>query len=153
MTRIDERGPEIRLDAAAVDRLRRALDRDGVAAAYLFGSQAAGGAGPLSDVDVAVWASPGLEAEQRFRLRLALIGAASSALATDEVDLIVLDDAPALLRHAAWREGRLLIDRDPRARVRGETWALVEYLDTKPLRATLAEGRRRRLAEGRFGRR
>jgi len=153
VTRIDERGPEIRLDAAALDRLRRALDRDGVAAAYLFGSQAARSAGPLSDVDVAVWAAPGLGSDQRFRLRLILLGAASEALATDEVDLVILDDAPALLRHAAWREGLLLIDRDPRARVRGETGALVEYLDTKPLRATLAEGRRRRLAEGRFGRR
>jgi hypothetical protein len=65
----------------------------------------------------------------------------------------LLDDAPPLLRHRAWRDGDLLIDRDPRTRVRDEARALVEYLDTKPLREQTALGVSHRLAEGRFGRR
>lgn len=152
MTRMDERGPAVRLDDAALERLSMALDREDVAAAYLFGSQVTGRAGPLSDADIAVWARPGLDADGRFALRLQLTGAAASALGTDEVDVVVLDDASPLLRHRAWKNGRLLVDRDPVTRVRGEARALVEYLDTAPLRAQLAEGVRRRLKEDRFGR-
>lgn len=140
------------LDTIGRTRLREVLDRDGVAAAYMFGSQARGGAGPLSDVDVGVWASPGLDSRERFDLRLKLTGAAEEALGR-EVDLVLLDDAPPLLRHRAWHDGELLIDRDPRTRVRDEARALVEFLDTQPLREQIAAGVSHRLAEGRFGRR
>jgi len=142
-----------KLDAAALDRLRDVLDRDQVAAAYLFGSQGRGNPGPLSDVDVAVWTSPDLDARERFQLRLQLARAAEQALGGQTVDLVVLDDASPLLRHRAWRDGELLLDRDPRTRVRDEARTLVEYLDTKPLRAGTAAGVSNRLAEDRFGRR
>ena len=141
------------LNAAGRKRLRAALDRDGVAAAYVFGSQARGNPGPLSDVDVAVWAAPGSDAGRRFTLRLELTKAATRALDGETVDLVVLDDASPLLRHRAWRDGELLIDRDPRTRVRDEARALVEFLDTKPLREQTAAGVSNRIAEGRFGRR
>lgn len=135
------------------DRLTRALDRDGVAAAYVFGSQARGDAGPLSDVDVAVWATPGMLPRERFELRMRLMSAASKAVGGKPVDLVVLDDASPLLRQRAWRDGQLLLDRDPVTRVRDEARALVEFLDTKPLRDQMAAGVRNRISEGRFGRR
>jgi uncharacterized protein len=141
------------LDRSSRDRLAAALDRDGVAAAYLFGSQARRRTGPLSDVDVAVWTQASLDARQRFDLRLELSAAATRALGGRVVDLVILDDASPLLRHRAWRDGELLIDRDPRTRVRDEARALVEYLDTKPLREQMATGVRHRLEEERFGRR
>lgn len=84
VTRIDENGPAIVVDAAARERLSVALDRGGVVAAMLFGSQATGKVGPLSDVDVAVWADPALDPSRRFDLRLELMGEASRALHTDE---------------------------------------------------------------------
>lgn len=141
------------LDDTRKASVRTALDSDDVAAAYLFGSQARGRPGPLSDVDLAVWASPDLDARQRFDLRLRLIGAVERVLDGQSVDLVVLDDASPLLRHRAWRDGELLLDRDPRTRVRDEARTLVEYLDTKPLREQTAAGVSNRLAEGRFGRR
>ena len=141
------------LEEAGRARLREALDHDEVAAAYLFGSQARSRAGPLSDVDVGVWASPLLDARRRFDLRIELARKVRDALRTEAVDLLVLDDSSPLLRHRAWRDGELLIDRDPRTRVRGETRALIEFLDTKPLREQTAAGVSHRLAEGRFGRR
>lgn len=142
-----------RIDDTGKASVRAVLDRDKVAAAYLFGSQARGNPGPLSDVDLAVWASPELNARQRFELRLRLASAVERALDGQAVDLVVLDDASPLLRHRAWRDGELLLDRDPRTRVRDEARALVEYLDTKPLREQTARGVSNRLAEGRFGRR
>jgi predicted nucleotidyltransferase len=40
------------LDEAALERLSHALDREGVIAAMLIGSQARGTPGPLSDIDI-----------------------------------------------------------------------------------------------------
>jgi predicted nucleotidyltransferase len=106
----------------------------------------------LSDVDVAVWLDPGLNDSERFRLRLELIGDAASALGTNEVDLVVLNDAPPLLKHRALRSTVPLLDRDPMTRIKLETRAISEYLDTKPLRERLTRAMRRRIDEGHFGR-
>lgn len=152
MTVVDERSRVPPVDEAARERLARALDREGVVAAMLIGSQARGTAGPLSDVDIAVWHEPGLDPATRLRLRLDLATAASRALGTDEVDIVLLNRATPLMRHRAIRDGVRLVDRDPRARVRFETRGLLEYLDTKPLRAELARGLRHRIEEGRLGR-
>jgi hypothetical protein len=153
MTKVDERTVVPPIDAAARARLARALDAPGVVAASLIGSHATGRAGPLSDVDVAVWLVPSRTADERFKRVRELREAASHALGTDEVDLVVLNDASPLMRHGTMRDGVRLVERDRSARVRLEARALVDYLDTAPLRATLAAGVRRRIAEGRFGRR
>lgn len=153
MTKVDERAHVPKLDEAALRRLAEALARESVVAGYLIGSQARDTAGPLSDVDLAVWLDPDLPRERRYDERLGLMGAAARAVGTGEVDVVPLNDAPPLLRQRAIRDGRLLVDRDPRQRVRFETAALVEYLDTAPLRQALAAGLRRRFAEGTFGRR
>lgn len=153
VTKVDEKAVVPEMGGEARERLARALDREHVVAAMLFGSQASGRPGPLSDIDVAVWLDPSLPAERRHGLRSDLLRAAMDALGTDEVDVVVLNAAPPLLRHRALKGGALLVDRDPRTRVGLETAALLEYFDTAPLRQTLAAGRRKRIAEGRFGRR
>jgi len=153
MTKLREQALVPPVDEVRRARLAGALDTAGVVAASLIGSQATGRAGPLSDVDVAVWLAPELDLHQRHERQLELIGAASRALGTDEVDIVVLNDATPLMRHRAMRDGIRLIERDRTLRVRLETRGLLDYLDTAPLRATLAEGVRRRIAEGRFGRR
>lgn len=140
------------LDEAALERLSRALDREGVIAAMLIGSQARGTPGPLSDVDVAVWHEPGLDTAGQRHLQLELARVASEALHTDEVDIIMLNRAPPLLRHRAVRDAKLLVERDPVARVRLDARALLDYLDTKPLRTEMSRGLRQRIREGRFGR-
>jgi predicted nucleotidyltransferase len=152
MTVIDERARVPAPDAAALERLRGALDRDGVVAAMLIGSQARGNAGPLSDIDVGIWHEPGLDPSTRLSLHLALASAAARALGTDEVDVVMLNRASPLLRHRAIRDARRLVERDPKARVRFEAKALLDYLDTKPLRDELAHGLRRSIEEDRFGR-
>lgn len=153
MTKVDEGASVPKIGAHERGKLAHALDRDHVVAGMLFGSQAAGAAGPLSDVDIAVWLDPELPREKLSSLRSELALAAIEALGTDEVDVVVLNEAPPLLRHRAMKGATRLFDRDPRARVRLETAALLDYFDTAPLRATLAAGRRRRIEEGRFGRR
>jgi uncharacterized protein len=153
VTVIDENARVQPVDAAARERLSGAFDQEGVVAAMLIGSQARGDAGPLSDIDVAVWHDPNLDAAQRLSLQLGLASAASAAVGTDEVDVIMLNRAPAPLRHHAIRDAVRLVERDHDERVRLETRAVLEYLDTAPLRAELGRGMRRRMSEGRFGRR
>ncbi len=147
MTKLDEHGVVPAVDPAARERLAVALDRDGVVAGSLIGSQATGEAGPLSDIDLAVWVEPALSPRERGALRLALANAAAAALDTDEVDVVILNDAPPPLRRRAQSAGARLVDRDPLTRVRFETHALLEYLDTKPLRAC-PRGRAKAAAAG-----
>jgi predicted nucleotidyltransferase len=141
------------VDTHGRERLATALDRDGVVGAMLIGSQARGEPRPLSDVDIAVWHAPGLDSAGRFRLRLDLIAAAEAALGTDEIDLIMLNDAPPLLRQRAMGEGIRLLERDREERVRLETKAIIDFCDTAPLREQLGEALRGRIREGTFGRR
>jgi predicted nucleotidyltransferase len=136
------------IDKSARMRLAAALDREGVVAALLHGSQATGKATALSDVDVAVWLDPSLSDDARLDLRLAL----TREIDSRQVDLVILNDASPLLAHRVRQSGIQLVDRDPVARIRLETQALIEYLDTKPLREELARGTRDRLTEDRFGR-
>jgi predicted nucleotidyltransferase len=96
---------------------------------------------------------PSVGVAERFRLRLELIAAAGRALRSGDVDLVVLNDAPVLLCHRVLRDGERLLERDRPTRIRFETRTILEYLDTKPLRAELARGVRRRLEDGSFGRR
>ncbi len=153
MVVMDEKSRVAPLDEDALRRLGRALDREGVIAARLIGSQARGNPGPLSDVDVAVWHDPDLDSRGRFDLQLSLADDAGRALGTDEIDVVMLNHAPPLIRHRAIREGLRLVERDEAERVRFETRAILDYLDTAPLRAELGRGVRRRIEEGRFGRR
>jgi predicted nucleotidyltransferase len=153
MTKVSERAVIPPLDPSRRARLALALDVAGVVAASLIGSQASGSAGPLSDVDLAVWLLPEMRRGQRHDLALALRDAASEALGTPEVDLVVLNDASPLMRHRAMQTGVRLVERERAHRIRLETRGLLDYLDTAPLRATLADGVRRRIKEGRFGRR
>lgn len=153
MTKIDERAHVPVVDAAARERLGEALDRDGVVAAMLIGSQARGNPGPLSDIDIAYWHDPGLDRDERWQLRLDLIGAAEETMRTSEVDLVPLNQAPPLMQQRAIRDAVTLVERDRDERVRLETRAMLDFFDTQPLRDALREGLMRRFEEGRFGRR
>lgn len=153
MTVVNEKSRIAPLDEAALERLSGALDREGVVAGLLIGSQARGNPGPLSDVDIAVWHEPGLDSRGRFDLQLGIAAEAGRALGTDEIDIVLLNDAPPLMQQRAIRDGKRLVERDRGERVRLETRAILDYLDTAPLRAELGRGMRRRMEEGRFGRR
>jgi predicted nucleotidyltransferase len=153
MTKVDERAQVPEIGDRGRRRLREAFDREGVVAAMLIGSQARGEAGPLSDVDIAVWHEPDLDRDRRWSLQLSLIDAACEALETSEVDLVMLNQAPPLMQHRAIRDGVCLVERDRDRRVRLETRALLDYFDTAPLRLALKEGVKKRIEEDRFGRR
>jgi uncharacterized protein len=152
MTKVDERAFVPEIDDDALRRLSEALDKEGVVAAMLIGSQARGEVGPLSDVDIAVWHEPGIDRKQSWDLQMSLMGAAQDTLKTNEVDLVMLNEAPPLFQHRAIRDAVRLVERDRDQRVRFETRALLDYFDTAPFRLALKENLKREIKEDRFGR-
>ena len=104
-----------------------------VVAAYLFGSQATGTATALSDVDFAVVLEPGVSASGD--VQAALISDLMLVLRRSDIDVVILNAAPPLLKERAISRGRLVYCRDDVARVRFEVAARREYFDTQPLRA------------------
>jgi hypothetical protein len=80
------------------------------------------------------------------------VQAACDALGTDNVDVVLLDRAPIVLRHEVFREGKPLLVRDPEALTRFRLESSREYLDTIPLRRTFEEAFFRRVRRNGFAR-
>jgi predicted nucleotidyltransferase len=108
-----------------------AASSQGLVAAYLFGSVARGSAQTGSDVDLAILYSTAPEASLQGT-PLALEAKLEKQLALP-VQIVVLNTAPVDLVHRVLRDGRLLIDLDPSARIRFEVRARNEYFDLLPV--------------------
>jgi hypothetical protein len=112
------------------DRLKtlgQALQKcEGVVFASLFGGAATGRIEPLSDVDVAVYLVEGVDAVEG---KLEAMGAVTAHLRTDEVDVVVLNEAPTALTGRILQTRRVILDREPFRRHRFESQALREFLD------------------------
>ncbi len=132
---------------AVTDGLRRALrDHPDVVFAYLFGSRAAGSTHSRADVDVAVWLDPNLPRVPYLGLHLAL----RDAVGRDDVDLVVLNDAPPALAHVAIG-GVLLVSRDEGRRADAEARIMARYRDRLPALAAHTEAFAQRLRERGLG--
>jgi predicted nucleotidyltransferase len=131
--------PHVTHDLPPLDELEHALERvlatwPTVRAAWLFGSVAGGGAGPLSDVDVAVLGCADLTFDQRARLAVDLERAAGR-----RCDVVVVERASPVLGAEIMRAGRRFLCRDPEAADAWEEAALRRYLDTAHLRRLVYE--------------
>ena len=113
-------------------RLAGIFKKRKVVFACLFGSQVKGKAGPLSDIDIAVYFDEKVSSDKRFDLRLQVLGELTELYKTDEVDLIMLNDAPPLLAHRILKEGVLVFSDDEKSRIEYEVKAVLKYLDWKP---------------------
>jgi len=113
--------------ATRLSDLGRALEScPAVVFAYLFGGAARGDLTPLSDVDLAVYVA---ETADLIEARLDVVGAVTSHLGTDEVDVVILNTAPTALVGRILGTRRVILDREPFRRHRFESLRLREYLD------------------------
>jgi predicted nucleotidyltransferase len=110
--------------------------------AYLFGGLAAGPPNPLSDVDVALYVDRKANLEQA---RLDVLVRLTRHLATDELDLVVLNEAPIALVGRVLRTRKVIVDKEPFLRHRFESRCLREFFDFQQFEHRLLE---RRFARG-----
>lgn len=98
---------------------------------YLYGSFARGEDTAQSDVDIGLL----FEEDPPASLSgpVSRIEAALEARLGIPVQAVVLNRAPVDLVHRVSRDGVLVLERNPSARVRFETKARQEYLDLRPI--------------------
>lgn len=111
------------------DALQRVLESEPrVAYALLFGSGGRGALRPDSDIDVALGLLPG---SAMTALELGDLTSRLETAAGRPVDLVLLNEAPPGLAYRAFKDGRVLLERDRRALVERKARAILEYLDFK----------------------
>jgi predicted nucleotidyltransferase len=108
---------------SAFDYLRS--DED-ILFAYLFGSLARKKAGPLSDVDIAVYLTNQTSFAEK---KMEILGNLVNILRTDEIDLVVLNRAPLALRMKILENKRVIVDHSPLTRHRYESLTMRQYFD------------------------
>ena len=119
------------MDELLISKTKEVFDKySEVKLAYLFGSQARGDNGPMSDYDFAVYLGEKDE-KKRFDLRLDLMSALSLVLKTDDVDVLVLnsyDTDHSSLKYSIITEGIVIKEVEP-CRIIVENSILNEYFD------------------------
>jgi predicted nucleotidyltransferase len=134
---------------ALAERLGAALGEiPEVRLALLFGSRARGRPRPDSDIDIGVLLTTDAARSDRGRTIRGIIGRLGRAVPASLIDLVVLNDAPALLRHRVIRDGIVLLQRTPEDRVRFWMATLRDYQDGQIRRAWFTAQRVRKVKSG-----
>jgi len=97
-----------------------------VTLAYLFGSHAKNTQTPQSDIDIAVLLSETPKKLLEYHLYLTN---KLSKITGNEIDLIILNTAPPLLKHQIIKHGKILYSQNKETRIKFEAKAQTEYLD------------------------
>lgn len=131
--------------AAVVGPILAADER--VRFAYVFGSVAAGTATARSDIDLGVSVQPRGTLLDDARLHDGL----AAALGREDIDLVVIEDAPLWIRYRVVG-GRPVYSRDDVVRVRHRATTELEYLDFKPYHDAYLAAVHERARAGRLSR-
>jgi predicted nucleotidyltransferase len=137
--RYDDPMPD--LDAEIKSRTEPIPD---IAALLVFGSRAQGKERPDSDLDVAVGEVSRARREIQTRLAVELADLAPGG----RVDVVLMDEAPDLLRQRVLETGRLLICRDLKAFQELRVRTMREYGDREWVRERMLAAQKRRLEQG-----
>lgn len=113
----------------------------------MFGSVATGRARPDSDVDVAVLVDTAARRVPVLEYRLDLMADLGAALHRNDVEVVVLNEAPPLLAHRVLSRGVLVFERSKSARVRFQVRTAARYLDRIPMIETHIRRLKRRVRE------
>lgn len=105
-----------------------------VAALYSFGGAAKNELKSLSDLDYAILLSGQLSKRQRFEKHLELIGIFINVFRTDEIDLIILNDAPLRFCYVILKTGKLIYCKTKDDLIDLREQVLKNYLDFKYFR-------------------
>ncbi len=118
--------------------------REEIQFAIIFGSLAKGTANKLSDVDIAVMVDPHFVDTSPYGYHATLTADLMQKLKRNDVDVIMLDEAPILLRYQVLRYGNFIYIRDKQARIQFQVDTLNQYDDFKELYRVHEEASHRR---------
>jgi predicted nucleotidyltransferase len=114
------------------NKLKEIFKKNRVIFAYLFGSQAKRKVGKLSDIDIAVFLDEKISPQKYFNIKLKLIGEFMDFFKTNDIDVVVLNEAPPLLAHRILKEGKIIFCLNKKKQIEYEVRAIMKYLDWKP---------------------
>lgn len=137
---------QTRLDRSILDAVD---DVPGIETLVLFGSRATGRERPDSDLDIAVLPTHAVDSpEARWKFQIALIVALAHLAPDDRVDVVLLDEAPVVLRQRIMEHGRVLRGAESKRwrELRRET--MWEYGDSEYYRRLYREKQAERLLKG-----
>ena len=105
----------------------------------------------LSDIDLAIYIDEDKKpAAGPFGYRSDLI-VELQPLAGNDIDLIILNEAPNLLAYQVFKKGQLLFNKDPDLRTRVHAKTVDKYLDFLPMLKVQEKYLNERIEENRFG--
>lgn len=103
-----------------------------VNAAYLAGSLSNRTSfGHLTDIDVAILLMDQIKSNQFLDYQLYFFSEMAKRLESDNIDVVILNQASLLLKLQVIKYGQILFSRDEKQRVSFETKAVMDYLDFK----------------------
>lgn len=138
--------------AAASRAVARCVGRHpDIQAAYVYGSVAQGRARSDSDIDIGVLLGRPLPAARALRYRLKLAGELGAALHRNDVQVVILNDAPPLLAQRALSRGVLVYQRSRAARVRFHVATARRYEDMVPTIERYIDRLKQHVRDGRVG--
>lgn len=106
-----------------------------VEVAYVFGSLSRGRVNSLSDIDIALLIDRDRIKEEiyPYGYKADMLADLVQLLKTNDVDLVILDEANPLLRHRILYFGKIIYSRDERKRIKFQVDTINKYNDYKYL--------------------
>ena len=106
--------------------------------AYLFGSFGRGKHLPLSDMDIATYLKNSSQINEK---KMEILGVLMNLLETDEIDLVILNEAPLILKMKILENKKVVVDHLPLLRHRFESLVMREYFDFSVVESAILERR------------
>lgn len=103
-----------------------------IASAYLFGSQATGKTGPISDVDIAVLLKEPRPKGRELMRQMNYLSFRIEEIFKKEVDVIEMNSQGLIFQHNVLRSGNLIYDADPLFRANYVSRLISSYCDFEP---------------------
>ena len=104
-----------------------------IVSAYLFGSQASGVFGPMSDVDIAILLNDNApKGRELMHKQDYLSYRISKALGVKDVDMVVLNNQGSIFQHNVIRTGKLIYDAAPLLRIKFIMRVISTFCDFEP---------------------
>src|SRR5260370_2360411 len=87
--------------------------------------------GHLTDVDIAILLMEQIKSDQFLDYQLYFFSELAKRLESDNIDVVILNQASLLLKLQVIKYGQILFSRDEKRRISFETKAVMDYLDFK----------------------